>query len=344
MISLIVVNYRTAALAADAVRSARTATSAPLQVVIVDNSCDPAEAERLRPLADVLLVAERNRGYAGGVNLGRTACDAPVIVLSNPDVHFDAGSIDRLSGELQGRTAVAGPALFWDAAHEWRLPPGDLGTAGEKLDAILASRSHAWFAERDRRRFRQRVKFWSLDRTTPVRMLSGAVLAVRTKEFDRAGGFDERFPLYFEEADFLRRIASLHRRIVFVPDARCRHLYNQSASQIAVDAAKRYAISELRYLEKWNGPWAARTLKRLERPLPPFTMRKLERETPTRRRCVIEASPLPSFATAAGRFGDDPDDLSLPSDVLASARGSTLYVRSVDRETGEVLATSRISA
>ena len=44
------------------------------------------------------------------------------------------------------------------------------------------------------------------DRGTHVN-LSGAVLAVRAADLDRAGGFDERFPLYFEETDFLRRIA-----------------------------------------------------------------------------------------------------------------------------------------
>ena len=60
MISLLVVNYRSAALAAEAIRSARAATAAGLHVVVVDNSCDDAEAERLRPHADVLLTPAHN--------------------------------------------------------------------------------------------------------------------------------------------------------------------------------------------------------------------------------------------------------------------------------------------
>ncbi len=342
MISLLVVNYRSAALTAEAIRTARESTSTPLQVVVVDNSCDADEAERLRGLSDALVIAETNRGYAGGVNLGRRSCQGDVIVVSNPDVTFGAGAIERLVEALHGDVAVAGPALFWDEAQQWMLPPGDLGTAREKIDAILASRSPTWFAQRDRRRFLQRVAFWSLDRPSEVRMLSGAVMAIRADAFDAIGGFDERFPLYFEEADFLRRIAAFRRRVLYVPAARCRHLFNQSAGQVAERAAAHYALSEMRYLEKWNGPWAARVLKRLEKPM--SALEATPRATPIRGDAfVIEASPLPSFVTAAGRFTDRPDDLTLPPDVLASLRGKAFHLRSVVRRTGEVLATVRIS-
>lgn len=339
MISLLVVNYRSGALAADAVRTARLATAQPLQVVIVDNSCDAREAEALRGIADVLIAAATNRGYAGGINDGRRACEGGTIVVANPDVTFAPHAIDALDDALR-HAAVAGPALFWDDAHEWMLPPGDLLTGAEKLDEVLASRSRAWFEQRDRRRFRKRVAFWSLDRTTEMRMLSGAVMAIRASAFDRAGGFDERFALYFEETDFLRRMETLRERVVYVPGARCRHLYNQSAGQVASEAAARYVQSELRYLEKWLGPFAARLLKRIERPMPEIPAQEhgpflqLERED-----VVVEASPLPSFVTAAGHF---PRRRS----VLAPAglwRGP-LYVRVVQRKTGTILGTYKIAA
>ena len=339
MISLLVVNFRSAALAANAIRTARAAASTPLQVVVVDNSCEPAEVDALRGIADRLLVSETNRGYSGGINLGRRACEGDEIVISNPDVLFAPGSIDGLHGALADRNAVAGPALFWDDAFVWHLPPGDLLTAAQKLDQVLATRSREWRAQRDRRRFRQRVAFWSLQRTTRVRMLSGAVMAVRTSDFDDLGGFDERFPLYFEETDFLRRVAERRKRIAYVPAARCRHIYNQSASQTDV-AAARYAESERKYLEKWNGPLLARVLKNLERKFgvlpagPPLS-------PPAGANVITEVSPLSTFDTAAGYFGIATD---IPPEVRASLGGGELYLRHVDRDTAEVLATYRISS
>ncbi|MGZ5444242.1 MAG: glycosyltransferase family 2 protein [Thermoanaerobaculia bacterium] len=340
MISLLVVNFRSAALAANAIRSARDSVSSPLQVVVVDNSCDAREADALRGIADTLIVSETNRGYAGGINAGRRACDGEVLVISNPDVVFAPRSIDLLSEAVDGRTAVAGPALFWDGAHQWHLPPGDLVTAPQKIDQILAGRSSEWRAQRDRRRFRQRVAFWLLDRTIHVRMLSGAVMAVRAADFDDLGGFDERFPLYFEETDFLRRVTERRKRIAYVPAARCRHLFNQSASQASDVATARYAESEWKYLEKWNGPWLARTLKRLERNtgLPPAERAPLA--LPAVEPVVTEASPLATFETAAGYLGLAED---VPSDVRATLGGSELYLRIVARNTAEVLATYKIS-
>lgn len=339
MISLLLVNYRSAMLAAEAIRTARAATSRELQVVAVDNSCDDAQAAALREHADVVIASTTNRGYAGGINDGRRACEGEVLIVTNPDVTFAPESIDRLAEQLDERTAVAGPALFWDDAHEWILPPSDLHTGWQKLDEILAARSHSWMVARDRRRFARRVAFWSAREPRDVRALSGAVMAIRTRDFDALDGFDERFPLYFEETDFLRRVAASRRRIRYVPAAKVRHLYNQSAGQVATEAGALYAASEHRYLQKWNGPFGALALHRLAKPPRGYAAVALDGPIRLDRHdVVVEASPLANFATAAGHFPRG-REVDLPPDVLSSFRGGELYLRTVVRTTGEILAT-----
>jgi GT2 family glycosyltransferase len=318
-VSLLVINYRSSALAMDAIATARAASSQPLQVIVVDNSVDPAEADALRGIADEVIASPRNVGYAGGINAGRRSCDGDVIVVSNPDVRFGDQSIDRLA---DANAAVAGPALFWDDAHRWMLPPAELHTRSEVIDRAAASRSRAWARRRARRRFHERVAFWSLDRTTPVRALSGAVMAIRASAFDVVGGFDERFPLYFEENDFLRRIRG---DVLYVPSARCRHLYNQSAAG-SPEAASLYARSELLYLRKWGGAFA----KHFEGKLAATCVEGGESDD-----VVIEASPLETFETAAGHFGRDVTDIA--DDIWSTYRGGVLYLRCVDRGTGRVL-------
>jgi hypothetical protein len=202
------------------------------------------------------------------------------------------------------------------------LPPAELHMRREVIDRVIATRSRAWARRRERRRFLQRVAFWSLDQTTRVRALSGAVMAIRASAFDAAGGFDERFPLYFEENDFLRRVKG---DIVYVPSARCRHLYNQSAAGSA-EAASLYARSELIYLRKWGGAFA----KRFEGTLQPASAGGGDSDD-----IVIEASPLASFETAAGHFGSDVADVS--DDIRNTYRGDVLYLRAVERRTGRVL-------
>jgi N-acetylglucosaminyl-diphospho-decaprenol L-rhamnosyltransferase len=340
MLSLLVVNYRSAALAIEAIRTARAATSQPLQVVVVDNSCDEYEAGALRSAADVLIVSSTNRGYAGAINDGRRACDGEVLIVCNPDVTFDAGSIDALASAITGDVAVAGPALFWDSAMRWLLPPAERLTAIEKLDEVLASRSAAWFAARDRRFIRKRAAFWSLRTTTSIESLSGAVMAIRAADFD---GFDERFALYFEETDFLRRIAHRRRSIVYVPEARCRHMSNPSAGQDSAEAGRSYLESEQRYLAKWNGPFVARLLKSMERPVtrPQPAAAAAALDLP-RDGLIVEASPLPSFTMAAGYVASQGERrVEMPPDVWSAFRGNALYLRAVDPASGEVVASAR---
>ena len=140
MISLIVVNYRAAALAVDCIASARRASRAELEVIVVDNSVDLEEAERLRPHADAI-AAPPNDGYAAAINIGRKLASGDVFVVSNPDVIFGTGSIDLLASALEGRVAVAGPALFWDDADRWLRTPAERTTTTAQLDAVIASRS-----------------------------------------------------------------------------------------------------------------------------------------------------------------------------------------------------------
>lgn len=329
-ITLIVVSYRSASLAIDAIRSARSATSAALQVVAVDNSVDAKEAEALRPHADRLIAADRNLGYGAAVNRARAKADGDVLIVANADVVFGAGSIDHLA---DADADMAGPALFWDGAHSWLLPPSDLHTTGEAIDAAIASRWKRWERSRDRQRIRKRIAFWSLTEPSRVDAISGCIMAIRSSAFDRLGGFDERFHLYFEETDFQRRLG---KGIVYLPAARCRHIYNQSAG-VSEFAATEFAKAEMQYFSKWGGRW----IKSIERPRVPMTFEPLDGQISIDRSgLMVEASPVPSFETAAGYFPTS-SNAAIPADVRAAYRGGELFLRVIDTASARVLHTYR---
>ena len=334
MISLVVVNYRSAALAIDAIRSARATTSAPLEVVVVDNSESDPEADALRQHADTLVQSPRNIGYGAAINLAIEHCSGPVIVASNPDVVFDRGALDELAASVTRGAAVAGPALFWDAAHQWHLPPADPHTFAWKLDEALATRSAARRSARDRRRIAERAALWRRTEESDARALSGAVLAFDARVLQRER-FDERFFLYFEETDLVRRIRHAGASVRYVPAARCRHLFNQSAG--ASDRAPaEFVRSEWLYHRKWYGAVGARLLMGLARPHANPPVADADSIHVAREGLLVEASPLRGFETAAGTF-PSAGRLAPPAEIVRSLRNSPLFLRTVDVEAGRVI-------
>jgi GT2 family glycosyltransferase len=83
-------------------------------------------------------------------------------------------------------------------------------------------------------------------------MVSGAVVAIGTDAFRELGGFDERFFLYFEDADLCRRAANAGMPIRYVPAAVARHVGGAS-SAVDYHFGPHHARSMRLYLHKWHG-------------------------------------------------------------------------------------------
>ena len=341
--SLLIVNYRTAKLAGAAIASARDASSERLHVVVVDNSCDDAEILALSGCgADRVVAAPKNLGYAGGINFGLAWCEGEDVLISNPDVHFMPDCIDLLADQMRRGVGLSGPCFVWDDAAEWMLPPAEDPALKRKASEIMAARSGIWRRRFSRLRTRDRIRFWSRTAPADADVLSGAVMLTKRSLIKTVGGFDERFPLYFEEIDFMRRLRKKRQTIRYVPRALCRHIYNQSAG-VTPEARRRYADSEVAFFRKWNGRSAEKMMHWFGREISDDPAQFTELKEPAiilpglePDRFMVEASPLPSFLSAAGHF-PHAKRVALPREVWASYKSDRLYLHVVEKKSAKVL-------
>jgi N-acetylglucosaminyl-diphospho-decaprenol L-rhamnosyltransferase len=129
-------------------------------------------------------------------------------------------------------------------------------------------------------RFPKSRWFGRLDRTwadptqaAPVDWVPGAFALVRRDLFERLGGFDERFFLYYEEVDLCRRIHAAGYRVQYWPELRVQHIGGVSARTVAGATVARSgsqltlwrARSGLLYYRKNHGWLTAWAVNRLER-------------------------------------------------------------------------------
>ena len=340
-LSAIVVNYRTAELAAACVRSLREAfarESIAGEIVLVDCASGGGEVARLeRAGADSIVALPDNRGYSGGANAGLARARGARIVLSNADVEFRPGALTALSSALADQSVgAAAPLAEWDAEGRVLLPaesaPGFLRDLGQLTAGRWPRRDDARFA----RFARRTLSLW--DRGGDAEHVVGVVLAVRREVFDRVGRFDERFPFEYEETEWEERVKTAGLRLSFVSRARVRHLWARSAASDPVETAVRRSVSARAYRGLRYGVLGRALLERAQGAARPPSARAIgEPRVAARPGAALALSPNPSLVPFAGTRLDR--DFQLPEEIRSGLSPGPLYLRVFDPESGQPIET-----
>jgi GT2 family glycosyltransferase len=189
------------------------------------------------------------------VNLGARQTQAAFLLLLNPDCVADEHAIARLVQYAQTRpdAGVVGPRILntnGTVQGSARRFPG--------ITTAVAGRS-SWLTRRFPNNPLSRRNLPSLDgRTAPLNVdwVSGACMLVRRTAFEQVGGMDERFFLYWEDADLCRRLGEKGWRTVYFPGATIVHAGGRSSIHVyreSLAAFHRSAYFLFRKHARW--PW-----------------------------------------------------------------------------------------
>jgi GT2 family glycosyltransferase len=238
-VAVIVVNFNSTALArralesvaADLARGAPDGSPIDWMALVVDNaSLDRGAALAALPRTTVIVNA-RNLGFGAAVNQAARATSARLLWLLNPDCEVVPGAFGALLATLDRHAdcAIAAPRLLnpdGTVQASARGEPGALtGLFGRQtlLTRLFPSSRIA------RRNLPAADLVASGVESAPVDWVMGAAMLVRRDAFDLVGGFDERYFLYWEDADLCRRLRARGLATRYVPGARIRHEGGASA-------------------------------------------------------------------------------------------------------------------
>jgi hypothetical protein len=104
--------------------------------------------------------------------------------------------------------------------------------------------------------FRERLDSYEMrdvgyEAVCDVPFMTGAFMCCRTDVLKAIGGFDERFFLYFEDADLSRRVQQFGFRTAYFPEACVTHAWERMAHR-NWRMAWVFSISAWRYFRKWG--------------------------------------------------------------------------------------------
>lgn len=256
MLSIIAVNYNSSALLKECYLSIiSTIGKEPFEFFVIDSGSKEDDANKLLELEkdNVRIILNReNIGYAKAVNIGVKISKGDKILITNPDVIYRAESIVSMSNALSmlPKCGAVGPKTWWNKEMDFLLPLSKPITPYGMFITDLSKTSKTMNNIFLKRWIKSNLQYWLSDNPLKQEMLSGACIMTKRTLFEKTGGFDEIFPLYFEDADWCLRVRNAGYYLYMVPQAEIIHYYNQSAKKDITSSRQKFNDSMNKYYGK----------------------------------------------------------------------------------------------
>jgi N-acetylglucosaminyl-diphospho-decaprenol L-rhamnosyltransferase len=227
-VGVVIVNWNTAELVVNAVRSCTSNGIPASSIVVVDQgSSDNSISLVKRKFRGVKVISlPENLGYASAVNAGATKLSTDFLIVANADVEFENGVVARLKDVAEGdeRIAVVGPRLV-DAKGIDVTRFSRTGLLRAILLLFAPTVARGWWRGMEQRLHNDvRPRF--------VSWVEGSFMLIRRSAFDEVGGFDESYSFFFEDGDIAIRLRELGFSLFHCPAAVVTHFGGSSFSQV----------------------------------------------------------------------------------------------------------------
>jgi GT2 family glycosyltransferase len=174
-----------------------------------------------------VVVLPENGGFAYGNNAGVRIADrrdCPYVLLLNPDTVVRPGAIEALVRFAEQNPDVG---IFGSRLED---PDGTPQCSAFRFPGVAAEfEAAARLGVVTRLLARWQIAPPVRDEPHPCDWVAGACMLIRSELWDRLGGMDEGYFMYFEEVDFCLRAARAGFTCWYVPEARVVHLVGQAS-------------------------------------------------------------------------------------------------------------------
>ncbi len=220
-VSVIIVNYNGKKYLPVCLRSIQASTYKNLEVIVVDNASVDGSVEYIRKHDPKVKIVQMttNTGFAGGNIAGIKEASGEYLLLLNNDTRSTKDLVAKLV-EFYEKTPDCGVIQ----------PKIRLLYHPEYLDGIGSSLTVAGFlAHHGHKMLEKKV---NIDEPQEIFVPKGACMFLSKKDYVKAGGFDNKYFIYFEETDLCWRIYLMGKKNYYYPGAVVYHAVGRTSSKL----------------------------------------------------------------------------------------------------------------
>ncbi|TAK87933.1 MAG: glycosyltransferase family 2 protein [Betaproteobacteria bacterium] len=235
-VTISVVSHRQNALVNQLLADLAQHCASHISIVVTINFQDEVElAARGLPFPAEVIVNAVPKGFGANHNAAFGRCRTPSFCVVNPDIRVASNPFSTLLANFQATDiAVVGPLV--------RSPLGGTEDSARRFPTLMSLLRKA--------AVRNAAPDYPSDKgPLVVDWIAGMFMLFRSADYRAIGGFDERYFLYYEDADICRRLVRQGKRVIYDPQVAIVHDARRASRRDARLAAHHLA-SMLRFLAR----------------------------------------------------------------------------------------------
>lgn len=193
-----------------------------------------------------------NLGFARAVNQALKESCSPYVLILNPDTVVNEGFFEKALAYMDshGKTGVMGPRILDSDG----TVQGSARLFPNLMTALFGRKSLLTKIFPNNPVTRENILTGRSDGITPMEVdwVSGACMLVRRKAIEDVGPMDARFFMYWEDADWCRRMWLGGWRVVYFPQPSVVHYVGVSSGKNVVRSAVEFHRSIYRLFKKYS--------------------------------------------------------------------------------------------
>jgi GT2 family glycosyltransferase/glycosyltransferase involved in cell wall biosynthesis len=263
MIDVIIVNFKSTDYLLHCLKSTYNSLQQfPGKVFVQDNASEDG-VDRVKAAFPQVILSKNsyNMGFSKAINRVLKQSNSPYVVLLNPDTYVMDGLFEPIIHYMENNpeVGVVGPKILdpdgsiQGSARSFPTPLTALFGRSSLLTSVFPNNPLS----------RTNILTTISDGRTPMTVdwVSGACMIVRRKAVDDIGLMDERFFMYWEDADWCRRMWKKGWKVVYFPQSSIIHYIGVSSGQAFLRSIFEFHKSSYRLFNKYsNTSWFMKPL------------------------------------------------------------------------------------
>ncbi len=227
------------------------------EIIVVDNNSSDGTVDTIQKTyrseinaGTIRVIANHdNRGFSKGNNQGLKISRGQYVLFMNPDMELVENSFDKITDFFEKNEDIS--------ACTCQLNYGDnslqktIKRFPTLLSQILVLLKLHHFLKKNKSIRKYLALDFDYSKQQPVEQAMGAFIFLRRSLIEKIKGWDEDYPIFWEDVELCKRISQLGEKIIYIPFTHVIHHESKSFAQVgSFQKQKKFNCGMLIYFRK----------------------------------------------------------------------------------------------